>query len=125
MAKPRFNISGHPSEDTIQTALIEWVRYNPKIKNIVFHVPNGGSRTASEGAKLKRMGVLAGVSDIFIMRARHGFNGGFIELKTIGGKISPEQKSFLKSAEDEGYFTAVTWTLDEALEVVGWYLFDD
>ena len=32
----------------------------------IFHVPNGGLRTKSEAAKLKAMGVVAGVADLFL-----------------------------------------------------------
>lgn len=120
--RKQFLKSGYPSEDSIHIAIIEWLQLNPKVASVVFHIPNGGKRNPREASKLKRMGIRRGASDLFIMRARHGFNGAFIELKTKGGKLSPEQQQFLQDAENENYYTAVTWSLDEALEQIEWYL---
>lgn len=77
----------------------------------VFHVPNGGSRTAREAGKLKAMGVLAGVPDLtFILP-----NGqtAFIELKTSDGGLSAEQIDFRTLVVALGCAYRVCRTVDE------------
>lgn len=52
-------------EDHLQIACMDYVRWkHPDI--LAIHIPNGGSRNVIEAKKLKRMGVTAGVPDIFI-----------------------------------------------------------
>lgn len=55
-----------------------------------FHPPNGEERSAATGAKLKRMGVKAGVPDIIII---HTGRCLAIELKAPKKSTSPEQKA--------------------------------
>lgn len=64
---------------------------------IWFHVPNEGKRTKAYGAKLKRMGMRAGVPDIVMV-----FKKGktvFVELKTAKGKLSKGQNQFKKDCK--------------------------
>ena len=110
------------SENDIQMAVMEWVAFNPDYKKVVFHIANERKCSEAYGAKLKRLGVRAGVSDLFIMRARKGYHGGFIELKRKGGRVSPAQKQFLEDAASEKYFTAVCWSIEECIETLIWYL---
>jgi len=61
-----------------------------------FHVPNGEARSAATGAKLKAMGVLAGVADFVII---YRGNVLFLELKSEGkGRLSKAQKAFKERA---------------------------
>lgn len=52
-----------------------------------FHVPNGGTRSAIEGKRLKQSGVLAGVPDWCMLYGRLHC----IEFKKPGGVLSPAQ----------------------------------
>lgn len=64
-----------------------------------YHIPNQGIRTKRTGAKFKRMGMRAGVSDIII----HTKNKTLcIELKTQDGKQSKSQKAFQQKMESLG-----------------------
>lgn len=67
-----------------------------------FSVPNGGSRHKAEAANLKLSGLTAGVPDICLF-----YNGGmfFIELKVIGGKLSPEQNKVQSALDSLGFKT--------------------
>lgn len=77
-------------EDSLQIAVMTYIRGQyPNV--LAFHVPNGGSRNNIEGAKLKRMGVLAGVSDILIF---HNGRKLAIELKIKPNKPTPTQILF-------------------------------
>ena len=69
-----------------------------------FHVPNGGYREKREAYKLKAMGVKAGVPDICILLARHGYHGLWIEMKREkGGVLSEAQKYWRDIFIREGY----------------------
>lgn len=91
-------------------------------KLLIWHCPNGGFRNAKEAANLKRQGVKAGVCDIHVDRASNGYHGLKIELKTAKGKLTPAQEAYLRQAHEEGYATAVCYSLDEFIQVLNSYL---
>lgn len=65
------------------------------------------------------MGVSAGYPDIFIPYPVGEHHGLYIELKRQkGGVVSDAQKDWLDFLSKQGYFTAVTYGLDEAKNVV-------
>lgn len=117
--------AAHP-EAAEQCALFEWAqlargRY-PQLQ-LMFAIPNGGKRNASEAAHLKRQGVKPGVPDIFLPMARGGYNGLFIELKRRqGGRLSEYQRAYLDALAREGYRTAVCNGACEAIETIEAYL---
>ncbi|MFZ0094921.1 MAG: VRR-NUC domain-containing protein, partial [Pseudolabrys sp.] len=55
-------------EQVVQRALMQHLQLRGVRNLFAFHVPNGGGRSATEGAILKGMGVVAGVPDILIIR---------------------------------------------------------
>lgn len=86
------------SEYLQQVRLVAWFR-KAYPNELIFHIPNGGGRTKAEGAKLKNMGVVRGVPDLFIPYRRT-----FIEMKTEeGGSVSKEQKAVMAMLELDGY----------------------
>jgi hypothetical protein len=87
-----------------------------------FHPPNGGSRNKIEGAKLKRMGVKPGISDILILEPRKEYSGLAIELKSAKGRATTEQKEFLKLLEERNWRTAIINNLDDFIKTVDEYL---
>jgi hypothetical protein len=90
-----------------------------------FHPANGGSRNAIEGAKLKRMGVKRGVSDIIMPVARKSYHGLVIELKRVDGKeadVSPEQRDWLEWFKKAGWSTHVAFGFEQAKAIVLEYL---
>jgi hypothetical protein len=99
-------------EDDLQVACMQWMKYaHPDV--LAFHVPNGGKRNAREGAKFKRMGVLAGVPDVLILEPKQGFNGFAVELKVKGGKLSKNQKDRLKEFAACNWKILVCYSFDE------------
>ena len=101
--------------------IFDWIR-KQKLHKIAFHIANERKTTPQGGALLRRMGVLAGVSDIFLARARNGFHGLFLEIKVEGGKLSQNQIDFLKEMDAEGYDTDVCWNHKEAIKRISEYL---
>lgn len=109
-----------PSEHDEQVAVVKFLTEN----NIDFYaIPNGGLRNKITGAILKREGVKAGVPDLHILGARHGYSGLFLEMKKrSGGAVSPEQKNWLKIIlPKHKFFTAVCFGAAEAILTIRWY----
>jgi len=112
---------GLGKEDQSQMACVRW--FSLQYPNILLHhSPNGGSRHLLEGAKFKKMGTVAGFSDIFIMKPARGFHGLFVELKVKPNKLTDKQEEFLQKAKAERYATAVCYSFEEFVKVVTQYL---
>ena len=108
-----------------QSALIEWcgwMAHKIPVLNLIFHVPNGGFRNEIEAANLKRQGVKAGVPDLFLPVAKHGFHGLFIEMKTKNGKVTENQVKWLRDLSAQGYLAVICRGADEAKKIIEDYL---
>ena len=120
--KPRV-----PTEDQEQIALFNWAAWMSKTKwpelAMMYHVPNGGYRNKAEAGRFRAQGVKSGVPDIVLPVARGGYHGLYIELKrTVGGRVSEEQREWLGKLNAQGYYTAVCKGWEEASHVVRSYL---
>lgn len=113
------------SEDVEQQAVIQWARMSsgryPELA-LLHHIPNGGNRNAREGAKLKRMGVLAGVPDLHLPAARGGYISLYIEMKFGGGRTSKGQQDFISLATEFDNCCRVCYSAEEAIETIKAYL---
>ena len=69
------------------------------------------------------MGMRPGVADLFVAMGRRGYYGAWIELKSAQGMATVVQKEFLQDMNQQGYFTAVCWSVDEAITTLKWYCF--
>ena len=96
MTKIRLLSSGEVSEEAIHLAAIQWIRAYPKIAKLIIHIPNEGPRSRRYGKLLKDMGLRAGVCDLFIAIANHGFHGAWIEIKSRKGVLSNTQQLFYR-----------------------------
>jgi hypothetical protein len=98
------------SEAREQAAMVEYVRWvKPEI--LIFHVANGGLRSKTEAARLKWMGVLAGVPDLILILPKG--RCAFWEVKWKG-ELSPEQRDFIKRLTELGHSWAVVRSIDDA-----------
>jgi hypothetical protein len=100
------------TEDQIQQQII--VYYRNLFKGLIFSVPNGGSRNVIEAKKFKATGLLAGVSDLIILKPNS--KTIFIEVKTETGKQSQVQIDFQKKVEDMGFKYYLVRSLKEFIE---------
>ena len=96
-----------PTEAQEQSALFRWAAYStgayPELQ-LLYHVPNGGSRNRLEAHNLKLQGVKPGVPDIVLPVARGQWHGLYIELKrTEKGRLSEAQKWWLEALTRAGY----------------------
>lgn len=124
-----------PTEHQIQAAIVEWARMekfqNPHNKELIIYlkdyliaIPNGGNRSITEAIRLRKEGVKAGVSDLFL--ALPWDNGEFycglwIEVKSKNGKLSKAQREWLQKMS-KSYKTFVIFTVDEGIQAIKDYL---
>ena len=88
------------SEDALQQKCIFWFHNTyPKLRGLLFAVPNGGARDGKQGKLLKLTGVVSGVSDLMLL-----YNGRpyCIELKKDEeASLSPKQKKWRDKVEKQ------------------------
>lgn len=106
------------TEEQIHLTVMDWVRLNPSLEPYVFHVANQGKRAVQYTAKLKRMGLKPGVSDLFIAIPSKGYHGAWMELKSAKGVLSPAQKQFMKDMGDKGYKTYCCKSIEDAINCI-------
>jgi len=113
------------SEHQEQCLLINWFRLQYKqYSKHLFSIPNGGSRHIVTAVNLKAEGVLAGVSDLFLMIPKGEYHGMFIEMKAKTGSVSEKQKEFMAAASSMNYLAVVCYGFDEAKTAITNYLQD-
>ena len=110
-----------------QIKVFDWIRLHKQLRFCSFHIPNEGKRSVSMGALLKRMGMRAGVSDIFIAYPKNGKSGLFIELKAktssgIYNKATATQLQFIDDMLAMGYDAVVCNGADCAIDKIKNYL---
>lgn len=111
------------SEHQEQCDVCEWFHLQyPQYRKHLFAIPNGGQRHPAVAAKLKAEGVIAGVSDLFLMVARPGCAGMWIEMKAKGGRLTAEQKSFQERAQMQGFEAITCYGFEQAKEAIAEYL---
>lgn len=82
---------------------------------IVISVPNEGRRSTVAGARLKRMGMMPGASDLVVL---WGGGCGCIELKTDVGRQSESQIVFERKCLDAGVPYRVARSIDEVVAIL-------
>lgn len=114
-------------EHRIQCACVRWfaLKY-PKLKGRLFAVPNGGRRDETTAAKLKAEGVVAGVSDLILLKSNKDYGALLIEMKKEKGRQSKSQQLWESAVccNDE-YKYVVCHSLDEFQREVNGYLNND
>lgn len=94
--------------------------------DVLIHIPNGGSRrNAFEGWRMKRAGVKAGVSDLFLPVPCGPYHGLWIELKS-GESPRPRptlaQRRWLERMRMLGYRAELCVGAEDALNTLDGYL---
>ena len=113
------------NESDEQQALFQWAKLmqgqHPEL-SLLHSIPNGGKRNVIEAARMKREGVKAGVSDVFLPVARGKYHGLYIELKVGENKTSSDQKWWIAQTTKQGYCSTVCYGWVEAKGVIEEYL---
>lgn len=113
------------TESDHQKALITWARLSvgryPDLKYL-YSIPNGGKRHIATAARMKAEGARVGVSDLHLPIPRGMFHGLWIEMKSVKGRLSPEQSEWLDAMKGYGHAAYVCRSWDEARTVLTMYL---
>lgn len=122
----KVNTAPVPTESVEQQALFRWAAYQrgayPDLA-LMYHVPNGGSRSRAEAGRFKAEGVQAGVPDICLPVARGIYHGLYIELKRRdGGRLHPAQRQWLDALTKQGYAAVVCMGWEDAVNEITKYL---
>lgn len=120
-----------PSEHDEQKALVEWALMHvgkwPEL-DWLYAVINGIPLIGTPTQKariinyMKAEGMKPGVSDLCLPSARGGYFGLYLEMKKKGGRLREGQGEFLAYVAQAGYFDAVAYSADEAIEILNTYL---
>ena len=108
-----------------QRALIEWAALMEKrypALRWLFHIPNGEKRDRITAAKLKAMGVKAGVPDLCLPVPVGRYHGLYIELKIGKGRPSDRQREWIAHLCEAGYAVNICYGFKEAAKVILDYL---
>jgi hypothetical protein len=123
------------SESALQSQCVAWFKGEfPNI--IIFAIPNAAKRSFRLAAKMKREGMVSGIPDLFIAKAKFigsreteekiqvaGYLGLFIEMKrTPKNKTTDNQNHYLQKLQEAGYKTAVCHSFEEFQKVTKEYL---
>ena len=103
-------------ESRIQQMCVGWFSMQyPQIANLLFSVPNGGSRILREAVTLKKEGVVAGVSDLILLFPSMDYHGLCIEMKTDEktSRQSKSQKEWQQLVESAGYKYIICRNFDD------------
>lgn len=97
------------SEHLEQARFVSWFRKTfPDVR--ILAIPNGGSRSKSQGGKLKAEGVSAGVPDLLIPNGMV-----WVEMKrSKGGSVSAAQRDWHCYLESIGHTVIVGYGFEDA-----------
>jgi len=113
------------TEHEEQKKLFTWAKLqsakHPQF-TMMFAIPNGGHRNIVTATKLKAEGVKSGVPDIFLAYPSIHAHGLFIEMKSVKGKVSENQREWIAGLSASGYMCFVCYSFDEAKKVITEYL---
>lgn len=112
------------SEHDLQTACVQEFRLrNPRLRDLLIAIPNGGQRHVKVAAKLKAEGVVAGVPDLLLAVPAGEYHGLFIEMKNgSAGKVSEHQRRMMMILSQHGYKCEVCRTREEFFNTIQCYL---
>lgn len=121
-------------EDIEQKKLVKWCykhrREYPELQ-LLFAIPNGAYfgkdrfKAMRQMVRLKAGGLKKGVPDLFLPFPNSEFHGLFIEMKSLKGVASPEQKQWIEKLSKLGYRAEVCKGGQQALDVIMDYLGKD
>ena len=110
------------AESHLQQNCVRYFDYKyPHLRMCFYSIPNEGSRSPANGARMKAQGRRAGVADLMLAVPHEPYHGLFIEMKAGKGKQQDSQKEFEQAVTAQGYKYVVITTLDDFITLVdGW-----
>lgn len=104
------------AETIAQIQVCEFLRQKTSLP--FYHFVNEGKRSPANAAILKRMGMTAGVADLFFPRRMGVYSGLWLELKVGSNKPSLAQQNFLAKMLLEGYMSTCVWGSEAAIDFI-------
>jgi len=112
-------------ESKLQKACVRWFQLQyPRYIRLLFHVPNGGYRTATTARNMKLEGVVAGVADLILLVPSRSSCGLCIEMKTPKGRQTPRQKQWQEAVTAMGYRYEIVRSTQEFMNLIEQHLND-
>lgn len=136
MALTPAQLAKSGTEDGTQAAIIQacaqYIYPAFPLAELLYHVPNGGSRGASRqdaqiaGAQMMRLGTKAGTPDLCLPVPRQGYGALYIEVKSPDGrgKLSPQQVDRIKRLTLAGNFCGIVDDWKDGYNLIRNYIFD-
>ena len=113
----------HPTERQEQETLIQWIGLQHSwLLDYTMCIRNEVKCSAAIGKKLNAQGRLKGAADLWISWPTTKHYGLYIEMKTLVGKLTKEQKEFLARMNKAGYLALKANGANEAIRIVKDYL---
>lgn len=125
-------------EDQEQIAVVQWASLycvpntKHRISDYLIAVPNEGRRSPRSGNKFRKLGMKAGVSDLFLAYPQNSIHGLWIEMKKQRQHFESErqadnaetviQKVWRDRMESIGYMGRVCYGADHAIHTICIYL---
>lgn len=117
------------TESKEQQAVVQWWRIqHPKFARSLIASANGAVlagdqiQRARQMARLKAMGLVVGASDLFLAIPMGPYAGLWLEMKSMTGTASEEQKTFHADMKANGYQVAVARGATEAIQIISDYM---
>jgi hypothetical protein len=99
-------------EQAIQKAVFQHIRQRGVPGLFAFHPPNGGQRSKIEAAIFRSLGVVSGVPDIIAIYQGRCYA---LELKPVGGRLSPVQTTAHVLLRQAGATISIAVGIDAAI----------
>ena len=112
------------SESRLQSEVVKYIQLQyPKAR---YCASLGGIRTSmTQAVMAKRTGYVKGFPDLFIYESRTvdgiTYHGLALEIKTIKGRATKEQKEWIEALNERGYKAAVVKGLPDILDLIDNY----
>ena len=110
------------SEERLQSEVVRYISLQyPKAR---YCASLGGQYQPfqSQRNRAKRTGYSKGFPDLFIYEARNGYHGLALEIKTLKGRATKEQKEWIEALNKRGYKALICKGLPEILQTIDDYL---
>ena len=120
-------------EGVVQSQLADYLKM--QYPEVLFHSDTGSlaGMSIQKGLQKKRQNKYRGWPDLFIVEARHGYAGMFLEIKRFGEKLYrkngnfysdhiKEQMEMRKMLMARNYFCEFAIGFDCAKDLIDWYL---
>lgn len=107
----KINKEEQQAEELLQAQCTQWFwNTYPEHRRMLFHVFNNAFGDKVRGARMKAIGVVAGISDLVLIGADRRV--WWIELKTLTGTQHDEQKDFQQKVTTRGHQYVIIRTFE-------------